>query len=138
MLSVFDAQGVSLANLRGDAARFLIEASAANQGEKEGRNCGIVIANAPGWFAGAWSVLARVNCFSAETLSKTKILRAGNETYEGLRELIDHDQIPEQYGGGKVLRGGEEGEWDCDDEVRLREFLFRQEANRKQVGSTKS
>jgi hypothetical protein len=88
LLTVFDARGISLANLRGDAARFLLAASKENQDGNAHRNAGIVIANAPSWFSSAWSVLAKINAFNADTLKKTQILTEGSQTNLYLQSVI--------------------------------------------------
>jgi len=134
MLTVFDASNVSLRNLRGDAARFLLAASKENQEGNADRNAGIVIANAPGWFSSAWGLLGKLNAFNEDTMGKTKILRSGKETYEGLNAVIEHEYIPAKYGGGYVIKGEDNGVWDSEEEVRLRKHVYGQAGNKKQVG----
>jgi hypothetical protein len=138
MLSVFDAKNISLQNLKGDAARFLLRASKANQETNASKNCGIVIVNAPQWFKGVWGVLSRLNAFNEETLRKTTILAEG-DTYEGLLKFIPHEDIPDRYGGGMLVKGGDQGVWDCEEERRLREWVYGTECregerNLEQVG----
>mmetsp|Transcript_26411 Transcript_26411/g.52703 ORF Transcript_26411/g.52703 Transcript_26411/m.52703 type:complete len:276 (-) Transcript_26411:19-846(-) len=136
MLSVFDAQGCSWKELKGDAMKFMKTASSKMQKQYAHRNCGVVIINAPGWLGMAWKTFVKMGLFDRETIDKTRILTE-EETFSGLLELIEEEQIPKKYGGKLVFEGGKGGEDNCrkysTDEILFRHFIVSQPQNRQQV-----
>ncbi|GMH59648.1 hypothetical protein TL16_g02871 [Triparma laevis f. inornata] len=136
MLSIFDAEGCSFKELKGDAMKFMKTASNKMQMDYAHRNCGVMVVNCPSWIATGWRALVKMRLFSAETISKTKIL-SKEDTFEGLLEKIDEDQIPKKYGGKLSFNGGISGDDNCrrwsTDEVRLRDWVMSQPHNKDQV-----
>ena len=136
MLSVFDAEGCSFNELKGDAMKFMKTASSKMQENYADRNCGVIIVNTPSWIAAGWKALVKMRLFSKETLAKTKVYNR-EETFKGLLEKIAEDQIPVRYGGTLSFQGGTGSEDNCrrwsTDEVRLREWILKQPQNKNQV-----
>ena len=136
MLSVFDAEGCSWKELKGDAMKFMKQASNKMQKDYAHRNCGVILVNCPGWIGMAWRTFVKMGLFDKETLDKTRILTK-EETFAGLLEFIEEKQIPKKYGGKLVFEGGAGGEHNCrkysTDEVRFRDFMLSQDHNKPQV-----
>ncbi|GMI15334.1 hypothetical protein TrVE_jg10030 [Triparma verrucosa] len=136
MLSVFDAEGCSFKELKGDAMKFMKTASSKMQANYADRNCGVMIINTPSWIARGWKALVKMRLFSKDTLEKTKVY-SKEETFKGLLEKVAEEEIPVKYGGKLCFRGGIGGEDNCrrwsTDEVRLRKWVLKQPQNANQV-----
>lgn len=101
-IAVLDVKGVSMSDLAGSNLDFVKQTvSIANQHYPE-RSFAIVVVNAPFFASMAWKIIKP--WVHPNTQKKVKILSA-SETLNGLREIINDDQIPLYYGGS----------WTCGD-----------------------
>jgi len=104
--AVMDATGWSMRLATRDAYKFLrgmAETDSAHYPERLGK---LVVINAPSALAVAWRVVK--GWLDSRTREKISILAGEEEWGPLLRELVDHDQLPEAYGGGAPEVGPEE------------------------------
>ena len=97
MVSIFDVKGIQLTDFAGDALQFLKTAIATTSAHYPERAVNIVIINAPWIFSSIWGLVKGM--VPPATQIKVRIAAEGEQTTEVMRELIDPDQIPEEYGG---------------------------------------
>jgi len=57
----------------------------------------LVVINAPGFFSATWNIIRR--WLDARTAGKIEIYAARSKWEKRLKELVDNDQLPENYGG---------------------------------------
>lgn len=61
------------------------------------RSLVIMIVNAPSWFCFLWKIIRPM--VNERTQKKIKIVKAGKETLECIKEFVDPANIPVCYGG---------------------------------------
>ena len=106
VLTIFDVEGVAISDLAGDAKQFLTRSMALVQAHYPERSLKILIVNAPGWFSIIWKAIR--GWINEETRKKISILTPA-ETKGGMLELLDEDNIPEEYGGTMRCGSGQKG-----------------------------
>ena len=122
-ISVFDVDGVGVGDLKGPVMDFIKATTKIMQDHYPERSQCILVINAPSWFTIIWSM---VKVFiDARTQAKVKICSRA-DAYRTILKVVEHDQIPEKYGGGLRVENGRGGENNCrlwsPDEVLLREW----------------
>jgi len=99
---VMDIKGVSLSNFSGDVLRYLKQAGDVNSSHYPMSMQRAWVVNAPFWIAGAFGTIKAVLPDSVQV----DLLSSKNQT-DRLREYIDDDQIPPEYGGSSLYALGE-------------------------------
>lgn len=94
MMVVMDVKGAGLSHLSGDVVKYLKQAGDINSAHYPISMKRAFLVNSPFWLAGAWSGLKGMlpDSVHVDILSESKYPNA-------LREFIDEDQIPPEYGG---------------------------------------
>lgn len=102
IMLVMDVKGAGLSNLSGDVVKYLKQAGDINSAHYPNSMKRAFLVNSPFWLAGAWSGLKGIlpDSVQVDILSESKYL-------DVLREFIDDDQIPLDYGGSSAYRLGE-------------------------------
>jgi hypothetical protein len=99
---VMDVKGAGVSHLSGDVLRYLSRAGEINSSHFPLSMKRVFVVNSPFWLAGAWSSVKGIlpESVQVDLLSASK--------YGGaLRDYIDEDQIPPEYGGTSPYRLGE-------------------------------
>jgi hypothetical protein len=91
---VMDVKGAGLSHLSGDVVKYLKQAGDINSAHYPNNMQRAFVVNSPFWLAGAWSGLKGIlpESVQVDILSERNYPAA-------LREFIDEDQIPPEYGG---------------------------------------
>lgn len=99
---VMDVKGAGLSHLSGEVVMYLKQAGDINSAHYPLSIRRAMVVNAPFWLAGAWSGLKGIlpDTVQVDLLSESKYLSA-------LKEYIDEDQIPPEYGGTSPYKLGE-------------------------------
>jgi hypothetical protein len=99
---VMDVKGAGLSHLSGDVLVYLKSAGDINNSHYPLSLKRAFAVNSPFWLAGAWSSIKGIlpDSVQVDILSSHQFLRA-------LRERIDDDQIPPEYGGSSPYKLGE-------------------------------
>ena len=94
IMVVMDVAGAGISSLSGDVLKYLKQAGDINSGHYPQNMKRAFVINSPFWLAGAWSGIKGIlpESVQVDLLSSTKYP-------EALREYIDEDQIPPEYGG---------------------------------------
>lgn len=94
IMVVMDIKGAGLSHLSGDVVKYLKQAGDLNSAHYPMSMKRAFLVNSPFWLAGAWSGLKGIlpESVQVDILSESKYPDA-------LREFIDEDQIPPEYGG---------------------------------------
>ncbi|KAG7341850.1 CRAL/TRIO domain containing protein [Nitzschia inconspicua] len=102
MMVVMDVKGAGLSHLSGDVLSYLKSAGEVNNSHYPLSLKRAFAINSPFWLAGAWSSIKGImpESVHVDLLSSHQFLRA-------LRERIDDDQIPPEYGGSSPYKLGE-------------------------------
>jgi hypothetical protein len=102
IMVVMDVKGAGLTHLSGDVFSYLKCAGDINNSHYPLSLRRAFAINAPFWLAGAWSSIRPIlpETVHVDLLSSHQFLRA-------LRERIDDDQIPPEYGGSSPYKLGE-------------------------------
>jgi len=113
IIIVMDVKGAGLSHLSGDVVRYLKQAGDINSSHYPMSMKRAFLVNSPFWLSGAWSGLKGIlpESVQVDILSESKYLDA-------LREFIDDDQIPQEYGGSSPYPLGEHPY-----EVQLRQLV---------------
>jgi hypothetical protein len=100
---VMDISGASPSLLSGDVMAYLSRAGEINSLHYPGSMRNAVAVQAPFWLGAAWGAIKGVMpaSVSVDLLSATKTMEGG------LKEYIDEDQIPVEYGGKSRFKLGE-------------------------------
>jgi hypothetical protein len=101
-LVVMDVKGAGLSSLSGDVLAYLKNAGDINNNHYPLSLKRAFVVNSPFWLAGAWSGIKGIlpESVQVDILSSHKYLAA-------LREYVDDDQIPPEYGGSSPHKLGE-------------------------------
>lgn len=99
---VMDVKGAGLSHLSGDVVKYLKQAGDIGSAHYPVNMQRAFVVNSPFWLAGAWSGLKGILPDSVQV----DILSEGNYP-AALREFIDEDQIPPEYGGTSPYALGE-------------------------------
>lgn len=99
---VMDIKGVSLSVFSGDVLRYLKQAGDINSAHYPMSMQRALVVNAPFWIAGAFTTIKAILPNSVQV----DLLSTKNQT-ERLREYIDDDQIPPEYGGSSLYGLGD-------------------------------
>lgn len=91
---VMDVQGASITSLSGDVLKYLKQAGDINTAHYPLRLKRAFVVNTPFWLAGAFSSIKGILPESVKAE-----LHSANKHIDGLRKLVDDDQIPKEYGG---------------------------------------
>ena len=99
---VMDVKGAGLSNLSGEVIMYLKQAGDINSAHYPLSIKRAFVVNAPFWLAGAWSGLKGIlpDTVQVDLLSESKYPNA-------LKEFIDEEQIPPEYGGTSPYKLGE-------------------------------
>ena len=102
LMVVMDVQGFGLSSLSNSVLSYLKQAGEVNKSHYPLCTKRAFIVKTPYFLAGAWSGLKSIlpDTVQVDILSESKYLKA-------LREFIDDDQIPPEYGGSSPYRLGE-------------------------------
>jgi hypothetical protein len=102
IMVVMDVKGAGLSHLSGDVLLYLKSAGDVNSAHYPLSLKRAFAINSPFWLAGAWSGIKGImpDSVTVDLLSSHQYLRA-------LRERIDDDQIPPEYGGSSPYHLGE-------------------------------
>jgi CRAL/TRIO domain len=102
IMVVMDVKGAGLSHLSGDVLSYLKSAGDVNNSHYPLTLKRAFAINSPFWLAGAWSSIKGImpESVHVDLLSSHQFLRA-------LRERIDDDQIPPEYGGSSPYKLGE-------------------------------
>jgi hypothetical protein len=102
IIVVMDASGAGLSHLSGDVLRYLKQAGDINSSHYPLSMKRVFLVNSPFWLAGAWTSIKGIlpDSVQVDILSTSKYSAA-------LREYIDDDQIPPEYGGVSPYSLGE-------------------------------
>ena len=102
IMLVMDVKGAGLSNLSGDVVKYLKQAGDINSAHYPNSMKRAFLVNSPFWLAGAWSGLKGMlpDSVQVDILSESKY-------FDVLREFIDDEQIPQEYGGSSSYRLGE-------------------------------
>jgi hypothetical protein len=106
MVTVIDVSGLywsSLPSFLGDPLDFVLKALMVAQRHYPERNEVLLVINAPSWFSYIWNLVKHV--FEEWATRRLRIVTEADSP-AALRDYIDEDQIPEEYGG--TLRFGNE------------------------------
>lgn len=99
---VMDISGASPSLLSGDVMAYLSRAGEINSLHYPGSMRRAIAVQAPRWLGAAWGAIKNVM-----PASVTVDLISAAKTMEGLKEYIDEDQIPVEYGGKSKFKLGE-------------------------------
>ena len=99
---VMDVKGAGVSHLSGDVLRYLGRAGDINNCHYPTSMKRVFVVNSPFWLAGAWSGVKGIlpESVQVDLLSASKYGAA-------LRDYVDEDQIPPEYGGTSPYRLGE-------------------------------
>ena len=102
ILVVMDVKGAGLSHLSGDVLTYLKRAGDTNSAHYPMTMKKCFVINSPFWLAGAWSGIKGIlpDSVQVDLLSEQKYLNV-------LREYVDEDQIPREYGGSSPYCLGE-------------------------------
>lgn len=102
MMVVMDVKGAGLSSLSGDVVKYLKQAGDINSAHYPLSMKRAFVVKSPFWLAGAWSGIKGIlpESVQVDILSESKYLAA-------LREFVDEDQIPPEYGGLSPYKLGE-------------------------------
>jgi len=102
IMVVMDVKGAGLSHLSGDVLKYLKQAGDINSNHYPNSMKRAFLVNSPFWLAGAWSGIKGILPASVQVdiLSETKYSDA-------LRQHIDDDQIPPEYGGSSPYSLGD-------------------------------
>ncbi|KAG1690212.1 hypothetical protein DVH05_028286 [Phytophthora capsici] len=100
---VMDARGMGVRDVGGESFEFIRRCMGVMQRHYPQRSFRIFIVNVPSWFGIAWKGLKPL--MNEATRAKTSILTEG-ETAGALLEVIDAQNLPEEYGGKCACVGG--------------------------------
>ena len=102
ILVVLDVHGAGISHLSGDVLTYLKNAGEINSAHYPLSMKRAFLVNSPFWLAGVWSTVKGIlpDSVQVDILSSSKMGAA-------LREYIDDDQIPAEYGGGSQYSLGE-------------------------------
>jgi hypothetical protein len=102
IIVVMDVRGAGLTHLSGDVVKYLKQAGDINSAHYPMSMKRAFVVNSPFWLAGAWSGIKGIlpESVQVDILSESKYPAA-------LREYIDEDQIPPEYGGTSPYSLGE-------------------------------
>ena len=117
ILVVLDVQGAGISHLSGDVLTYLKNAGDINSAHYPLSMKRAFLVNSPFWLAGVWSTVKGIlpESVQVDILSSSK-------TGAALREFIDEDQIPSEYGGSSQYSLG-----DHPFEVELRDLVAEAE-----------
>jgi hypothetical protein len=99
---VMDVKGAGVSHLSGDVLRYLSRAGDINNSHYPTSMKRVFVVNSPFWLAGAWSGVKGIlpESVQVDLLSASKYGAA-------LRDYVDEDQIPPEYGGTSPYRLGQ-------------------------------
>ena len=102
IMVVMDIENAGIGHLSTDVIRYLKEAGGINSRHYPLSMKRAFVINVPFWFAGAWGPIKAIlpESVHVDILSKSKYL-------DVLREYVDDEQIPPEYGGTSPYRLGE-------------------------------
>lgn len=102
IMVVMDVKGAGLSHLSGDVVKYLKQAGDINTAHYPLSMKRAFLVNSPFWLAGAWSGIKGIlpESVTVDILSASKYL-------DQLREYIDDDQIPPEYGGSSPYSLGD-------------------------------
>lgn len=95
---IADLEGASLSFFTPTVMRLLKTVSRVLRTHFPNRESGIYMINAPVWCDKLFKIAQRV--VSKSQIDKVHILTAGSATQTALRELVNHANLPSEYGGG--------------------------------------
>lgn len=97
-----DIKGISLSVLSGDVMRYLKQAGDINTAHYPVSITTAILLQSPFWLSGSFGMIKSI----LPSSTKAEILSASNQL-QGLKEYIDEDQIPKEYGGSSPYPLGE-------------------------------
>jgi hypothetical protein len=119
---VMDVQGASLTSLSGDVIKYLKQAGDINSSHYPHRLKRAFVVNSPFWLAGPFSSIKGILPESVHV----ELLSASNYL-ENLRQFIDDDQIPPEYGGSSPYPLGHHPYEEALKEMVAKSHTFEQE-----------
>nr|CCA24767.1 SEC14 cytosolic factor putative [Albugo laibachii Nc14] len=96
-ITVLDVSGIGMSSLGGEVLDFIKRASTFTAAHYPERSAHIFIINIPGWFNMIWRIVKPL--IDPVTREKVHMLKGRGSILRELKQLIDIDQIPEEYGG---------------------------------------
>uniref|UniRef100_A0A7S1TZS9 CRAL-TRIO domain-containing protein n=2 Tax=Phaeomonas parva TaxID=124430 RepID=A0A7S1TZS9_9STRA len=95
LVTILDAKGVSFSHVSGQVFEFLRISGARVETHYPCLVKGIIVVNAPFWFANSWGMVMKMLPESY----KEKVNILGSNYYDELTKRIAPNQIPDEYGG---------------------------------------
>jgi hypothetical protein len=121
IFNIVDVKDFALSEVKGELLTFFKFITNLSQDHYLERASVICVVNAPMWFSMLWRVVKPM--INENTQKKVRVLSA-KETFQGLCEFIEPDQIPEEYGGTLVYKN------DQNEKVSVRDSKHGSELER--------
>ncbi len=117
LVTVFDCEGIRFRDIWSEAMKFTKGASAVVQAHYVERCARIYVVNIPAWFAKVWVLVKPL--VHQRTLEKVKIFRHVEQLVEEMKNDVDPQFIPVEYGGEAVMGDGSTGQsrWNAPEEL---------------------